>query len=1566
MNSFKRLFVILLVIFFTSVNITYADISTGLIGHYTFDTTDLTTNVHDSSGQGNHGFIIDGMATSTIVGPVGQAMVFNGVGYVELTNSVSDFDFERTEPFTFSVWHRSTLDNEAYSLFSNNDMLGTFEGYHFSDWGNFDSCPMLFGTDIFIFSMLALPNNYSFCPNTSANHETNWNHYVITFTGVPDPSVAISAGALQEEFKIYRNGILVSDTEGGGFDEDVLMQSAAPLQIGGDIGGNFTRLNGYVDDFRIYNRSLSASDALDLYRLGYNASVSTSAASLVSTSTVTLNGSIVTQSNLASSTSRGFVYGTSSGIYTSTSSDTGTYGTGLFSKNLSGLSQNTTYFFKAFALNATSTNYGSELTFTTSSDVDPPTVSQLFASAVSYTTATLNSQITATGGSDATEYGFAYGTSANLSSVIATSTLGSFSGTGLLEEAISGLSVSTTYYFRSYATNSGGTSYSTIESFITRSYAAPTTIPLDASLVAITTATLNGQIQDTNGSSATVRGFVYGTTQSFGATTTEEGTFSAGVYNSAVTGLSANTTYYYKAYATNGSGTSYSTDIETFTTLASTATSVVETDGLASLGTTTVTIYGNIVSTGGSDTVTHGFAYGTSPTLSSVIATSSLGTYSGTGTFSSDITSLTANTTYYYRAYVTNSLGISFGEIKTFVTVDNNGATVSFDIPGSGMQNYTLQLDVTVDSGDPSITIEWPLESGVTSYTIYRKATTDTNWGTAIASVLYGARRFVDMNVDLGTKYEYKVIKNITGGTYAYGYIYSGVEVPLVDDRGKVILVIDDATVTAMPDEVDQLVLDLSGDGWTVIYEEVDNSTATVSSVKTIIEGHYDSDPTNVKAIFLVGAIPVPYSGNINPDGHSDHQGAWPADVYYGEMNATWTDSTVNNTAASGSINDNIPGDGKFDQSLTSNTANSNIEIAVGRLDLRSMGSFGTANALHEQYLSRNHNYRIGNYSVVESAFLSDNFGVFGGEAFAASGWRSFAPLIGGNNIVVSTSSADFLNNIRTIHYKWVYGAGGAGYTGASGVANSSDYAAAPTYGVFNMLFGSYFGDWNNTDNFLRAPLASVGGALTSVWSGRPHWYFHPAGMGDPMSASILASQNNQVGNNILYSGNRAGGGASYMSFLGDPTLRTDIVAPATNLSVATTSATVVTLDWDASADTVLGYNIYSAHTVYGPYTKLNSSLITDTTATTTFNAYNAQYQVRAVLLQTTPSGSYYNNSQGDHQALTVYATPVLGVITDTSGAINTDSDPIALTVSDNATALADLDFTVTSSNQSLVDDANISLGIVSGIQYITITPETDATGSTTITVSVSDGSNTAVRTFVYTVDDIADTTAPSIPGSVSASALSTSEIRLTWSASTDTGTDGGTASGLAGYTVYKNGTFFATTTSTTYDFSGLASGTTYTFYVKSFDENVNISGQSSEVSRATDSDPVASSSPSSTPSTSSGSRSNTFRSVFKAVASVLDFKSEPTVTPSVSPKSTPSVTDITESTNTEVLTTAKSVDNIKTLQVFLNSAGYTVAQSGPGSVGKETDTIGEATKKALREFLMNQTLQILKLMGLI
>lgn len=83
--------------------------------------------------------------------------------------------------------------------------------------------------------------------------------------------------------------------------------------------------------------------------------------------------------------------------------------------------------------------------------------------------------------------------------------------------------------------------------------------------------------------------------------------------------------------------------------------------------------------------------------------------------------------------------------------------------------------------------------------------------------------------------------------------------------------------------------------------------------------------------------------------------GAWPADVYYGDVDGIWTDVSVNSTTASPARTQNAPGDGKFDQSVVPG----NVELQVGRVDFNGMPSFTlTEQQLLQNYLNKNHEYR--------------------------------------------------------------------------------------------------------------------------------------------------------------------------------------------------------------------------------------------------------------------------------------------------------------------------------------------------------------------------------------------------------------------------------------------------------------------------------------------------------------------------------------------------------------------------------------------------------------------------------
>ncbi len=203
---------------------------------------------------------------------------------------------------------------------------------------------------------------------------------------------------------------------------------------------------------------------------------STTAASDITSSTATLNGDITSDGG-AAITARGFVYAISNADLTIGATDvmdvivSGT--TGVFEKDIAGLTAGTMYYYTAYASNSLGTTYGGEQSFTTLAAV-APTTSTAAASTITSSTATLNGNITSDGGAAITARGFVYATSkADLTIENTAADTVIVSGTtGVLEKDIAGLTAGTKYYYRAYATNNEGTSYGGEQSFTTEAAVA--------------------------------------------------------------------------------------------------------------------------------------------------------------------------------------------------------------------------------------------------------------------------------------------------------------------------------------------------------------------------------------------------------------------------------------------------------------------------------------------------------------------------------------------------------------------------------------------------------------------------------------------------------------------------------------------------------------------------------------------------------------------------------------------------------------------------------------------------------------------------------------------------------------------------------------------------------------------------------------------------------------------------------------------------------------------------------------------------------------------------------------
>jgi hypothetical protein len=137
-----------------------------------------------------------------------------------------------------------------------------------------------------------------------------------------------------------------------------------------------------------------------------------------------------------------------------------------------------------------------------------------------------------------------------------------------------------------------------------------------------------------------------------------------GSFTADLTNLTPGTLYYVRAFATNATGTLYGNQVS-FTSL---NTPTVSTNNITSITTTSAISGGNVSSSGGASVTARGVCWSTSMNPTIALSTKTLYDGTGTGSFSSSITGLSSMTTYYVRAYATNSVGTSYGENLSFRT----------------------------------------------------------------------------------------------------------------------------------------------------------------------------------------------------------------------------------------------------------------------------------------------------------------------------------------------------------------------------------------------------------------------------------------------------------------------------------------------------------------------------------------------------------------------------------------------------------------------------------------------------------------------------------------------------------------------------------------------------------------------------------------------------------------------------------------------------------------------------------------------------------------------------------
>lgn len=342
-------------------------------------------------------------------------------------------------------------------------------------------------------------------------------------------------------------------------------------------------------------------------------------------------------------------------------------GESAFHVNINNLSTETKYYY-CFECYSSHSSTRSEVHSFVTLKAEKPVVETGAVENITLTFATCGGNVVSDCGADVTERGVCWSTSPNPTINDNITTNGN--GTGTFTSNLINLTANTTYYVRAYANNSAGTGYGNEISFTTlKDIVKPMVKTNEVSSVVQDAAICGGVVIDDGGAEVTARGVCWSTSQNptINGSHTDDGT-GEGDFTSTITGLTAGTTYYVRAYATNVMGTAYGEQRSFATTSEEVLLPTVITEEVTDITTDSATSGGNVTSDGGATVTARGVCWSTSqnPTIDDNDGMTTDG--NGTGSFTSNIPNLAPNTRYYVRAYATNSAGTGYGDEISFTT----------------------------------------------------------------------------------------------------------------------------------------------------------------------------------------------------------------------------------------------------------------------------------------------------------------------------------------------------------------------------------------------------------------------------------------------------------------------------------------------------------------------------------------------------------------------------------------------------------------------------------------------------------------------------------------------------------------------------------------------------------------------------------------------------------------------------------------------------------------------------------------------------------------------------------
>lgn len=361
-----------------------------------------------------------------------------------------------------------------------------------------------------------------------------------------------------------------------------------------------------------------------------------------------------------------------------------------FSVRLSDLNPGTTYYYCAYAYSGYSFAKGEVRSFKTT-DSNAPIFASITSPVTDITTCQVSASLLDEGGSEIELSGFCWKkaeegeptTNDHIQNVVVTN--------GSMAVELTGLEPDTEYIVRAYATNHTGTGYSESIRVKTKPTLAPTLSAITQKEATDFSVTIEARITDVGTSAVTEAGFCWSADSQVPDITGShvdlseqlEGDNMAMV--TTLKDLKPGTTYYIRAYAINGEGTTYS-EVTTFTT-AEAKTPVVSAITQKSSADFSVTLEVEVTDGGNSAVTKAGFCWSTDnkePTVSDSTKELASQLTDGNKVLNATLSDLKPGTTYYIRAYATNEFGTVYSETVTFTTGYSdaeNGNTGIDDLP---------------------------------------------------------------------------------------------------------------------------------------------------------------------------------------------------------------------------------------------------------------------------------------------------------------------------------------------------------------------------------------------------------------------------------------------------------------------------------------------------------------------------------------------------------------------------------------------------------------------------------------------------------------------------------------------------------------------------------------------------------------------------------------------------------------------------------------------------------------------------------------------------------------------